>query len=141
LIFFLFALVVGAFSYGISIILYIVAAQQLGATRSQMIFSSSPFWGLGFSILLLDEVFTTNQVIATIILVSSLIILFREIHTHEHSHERLFHTHLHDHSDFHHLHTHPDHDLTDVEAQWHEHQPVIHIHHHLPDLHHRHKHY
>ena len=37
------ALLVGALTYGISIVLYIASAQQLGATRSQIVFSSSPF--------------------------------------------------------------------------------------------------
>ena len=37
------ALIVGVFSYGLSIVLYITAAHCLGATRSQILFSSAPF--------------------------------------------------------------------------------------------------
>ncbi len=140
LFFLLVAVLIGAFSYGISIVFYITAAQQLGATRSQMIFASSPFWGLGFSILLLEEVLALNQIIAAILLIFSLSLLFRDLHEHEHSHKSLFHTHPHDHSDPHHLHDHPTHDLTDVGAQRHEHLPITHIHHHWPDLHHQHEH-
>ena len=46
------ALGLGAVSYGLSILLYITAAQNLGAIRSQLIFSGAPFFGLLFSILM-----------------------------------------------------------------------------------------
>jgi drug/metabolite transporter (DMT)-like permease len=49
------ALVVGAFGYGLSLVLYIAGAQQLGAARSQMIFSTAPFWGVAISWALLSE--------------------------------------------------------------------------------------
>ena len=42
----LYALAIGAFCYGGSIILYVASAQQLGATHAQIIFSSAPYWGL-----------------------------------------------------------------------------------------------
>ena len=40
------ALAVGALSYGFSIMPYISGAQQLGASRSQILFSTSPFLGV-----------------------------------------------------------------------------------------------
>ena len=40
------ALLIGVFSYGISIVLYVTSAQNLGATRSQILFSTAPFWGI-----------------------------------------------------------------------------------------------
>ncbi len=43
------ALVVGALAYGASIVLYIRGAQQLGATRSQMLFATAPFLGMGLA--------------------------------------------------------------------------------------------
>jgi drug/metabolite transporter (DMT)-like permease len=49
------ALFVGIWSYGASITLYIHAAQRLGATRGQVIFSTAPFFGLLLSAMLLDE--------------------------------------------------------------------------------------
>jgi drug/metabolite transporter (DMT)-like permease len=39
------ALVVGVFAYGICIVLYVTSAQNLGATRSQILFSTAPIWG------------------------------------------------------------------------------------------------
>jgi len=38
------ALLIGVFSYGISIVLYVTSAQNLGATRSQILFSTAPFY-------------------------------------------------------------------------------------------------
>jgi len=40
------ALLVGALSYGLSIVLFISAAQGLGASRAQLFFASSPLFGL-----------------------------------------------------------------------------------------------
>jgi drug/metabolite transporter (DMT)-like permease len=139
-IFILMALIVGGFSYGLSIVFYIISAQRLGATRSQMFFASAPFWGLGFSLLLVKEVLSINQIIAGLILFISLLLLFWDQHVHDHIHEYIYHTHPHDHRDIHHAHNHADHSMTDFEDQWHEHQPVKHIHPHWPDLHHCHNH-
>ena len=38
------AVVVGALAHGVSIALYITSAQALGATRSQIVFSTAPFF-------------------------------------------------------------------------------------------------
>ncbi|MBK6964406.1 MAG: EamA family transporter [Bacteroidales bacterium] len=43
------ALMVGIFSYGFSIMLYVTSAQNLGATRGQILFSTAPLWGVVFS--------------------------------------------------------------------------------------------
>jgi drug/metabolite transporter (DMT)-like permease len=39
-------LLVGALGYGASLLLYVAGARQLGATRSQLLFSTAPIWGL-----------------------------------------------------------------------------------------------
>ncbi|HZW04378.1 MAG TPA: DMT family transporter, partial [Anaerolineaceae bacterium] len=57
-------LAVGVVAYGLSIVLYISAAQQLGATRSQLIFSSAPFWGILISLLWLGERLTWQHGLA-----------------------------------------------------------------------------
>ena len=46
------ALVLGFASYGLSIALYVRSAQGLGASRAQILFASSPFWGLCLAALL-----------------------------------------------------------------------------------------
>jgi drug/metabolite transporter (DMT)-like permease len=134
------SLAVGGVSYGLSIVLYITAAQHLGATRSQMAFSSAPFFGAILSAVALGEGFTVVQLSAMAILAVSIAALFRDKHEHEHSHDAMAHEHLHQHDDRHHGH---DHDIADAEAahsHWHEHDQARHSHPHWPDLHHRHRH-
>jgi drug/metabolite transporter (DMT)-like permease len=132
-------LILGVFAYGFSIVLYITAAQQLGATRSQLIFSSAPFWGILLSILILGEKFTWQLAIAILLFVVSLSLLMREQHQHKHVHEKIIHEHPHRHDDGHH-----DHHKGEISDGWHshphEHDILKHAHPHWPDLHHRHAH-
>jgi drug/metabolite transporter (DMT)-like permease len=134
------ALVVGGLSYGLSIWLYIAAAQGLGATRSQMVFSVAPFFGLLLSVTILGESFTAAQAVAGFIIVLSLVILFSDKHAHIHRHKALSHQHRHRHDDIHHDHTHEDGVSKENHAHWHQHRPQKHSHDHWPDLHHRHDH-
>ena len=134
------ALAVGALSYGASIALYISGAQQLGASRSQLLFSTSPFLGTALSWLLLDERVRLVQLLAAAIMVTALFVLFSARHAHEHGHERLVHTHSHRHDDGHHDHDHPGEPKSLLHTHPHEHEAFRHAHPHAPDLHHRHEH-
>lgn len=134
------ALLVGAVSYGFSITLYVTAAQGLGATRCQMVFSAAPFFGLLLSVTVLGETFTGTQVIAAMIMVISLLILFSEKHAHVHRHDFISHQHRHSHNGFHHDHAHDGLGSATNHTHWHEHDSQEHSHEHLPDLHHRHDH-
>jgi drug/metabolite transporter (DMT)-like permease len=132
-------LILGVFAYGFSIVLYITAAQQLGATRSQLIFSSAPFWGILLSILILGEKFTWQLAIAILLFVVSLLLLMREQHQHSHVHQGVTHDHPHRHDDGHH-----DHHEGEQPDGWHSHPHkhdfLKHAHPHWPDIHHRHTH-
>jgi drug/metabolite transporter (DMT)-like permease len=132
------ALLVGGLSYGISITLYVTAAQGLGAIRSQMIFSTAPFFGLLLSVTVLGESFTSGQAIAAGLMAASLMILFSEKHTHVHRHGVMSHQHVHRHDGLHHDHEHDGLRGTTSHSHWHEHNPTEHDHKHWPDLHHRH---
>ena len=134
------AVIVGIFSYGFSISLYILAAQNLGATRSQMIFASAPFCGVALSVVLVGETISVIQAMAAVILVISLTVLLRDQHTHSHTHEPLLHKHRHRHDDGHHDHVHTDGEGAVYHSQWHTHEPITHAHPHWPDIHHRHRH-
>jgi len=136
------ALVLGSFSYGISIALYIGAAQGIGATRAQIIFASAPFFGVGASILILGEVLSVLQIVAAGLLFLSLIPLLMDSHLHKHYHRNLLHEHLHRHYEGHHDHSHQDNSLPDwvPHSHEHEHEEITHRHSHLPDIHHRHEH-
>lgn len=134
------ALVVGALSYGVSIVLYIVSAQQLGATRGQIVFSTAPFTGLLLSVVLLGEFVSWLQGVAALLMVMSIVLLVIEAHAHRHEHSRLVHRHRHRHDPKHHDHEH-DEDMSEAgHSHQHEHPPMVHTHLHWPDLHHRHPH-
>ena len=134
------ALGLGAVSYGLSILLYITAAQNLGAIRSQLIFSGAPFFGLLFSILLGDRL-AWPQWLAMALFVVSIVLLFRETHSHTHHHDPLTHVHSHFHPDPHHAHTHPEGKAVNGRhSHEHIHAEMEHSHPHWPDLYHRHEH-
>ena len=134
------ALFVGVFSYGISLVLYITSAQRLGATRSQIIFSSSPFFGVLLAVVFLGEAIFLSQLAAIVIIVASLGFLFLEQHLHLHRHEATAHEHWHRDDDGHHEHVFPGMPRAVYHRHWHEHRPKTHSHPHWPDPYHRHKH-
>lgn len=133
------ALLIGSLAYGVSVTLYIITAQGFGASRSQMVFSTAPFFGVVFSVTILGETFTEIQALATGIIATSLVLLFTEKHAHIHRHDSTSHQHGHRHTDAHHDHDH-DEPIEANHMHWHEHDPVEHDHKHWPDLHHRHDH-
>lgn len=134
------ALGVGALSYGASIILYITAAQNIGAARGQMFFASSPFFGVLLSAAFLGESISALQLAAVAGLGISLVLVFRDKHGHLHQHDALEHEHNHRHDDEHHQHEHPDDHEVGRHTHRHRHKPIAHTHPHWPDLHHRHQH-
>jgi hypothetical protein len=127
-------------AYGVSIVLYIRAAQQLGAVRSQAIFASAPFIGAALSYGLLGDPLAPSAMIAAALMVGSACLLFDGTHAHPHRHPVVVHTHSHRHDDAHHDHDHPN--LPDGARHTHEHRhdERVHAHPHWPDLHHRHGH-
>lgn len=133
------ALFIGAFSYGVSIVLYISSARGLGAARSQMVFATSPFWGVALSQLYLGESFYLYQVVSALLLIAMLVLLFTEKHTHRHTHIRMEHTHHHTHDDGHHIHEHTE-TVDRAHSHPHVHKEFEHTHPHWPDVHHRHEH-
>lgn len=151
------ALALGAVSYGVSISLYIVGAQQLGASRSQMLFSSAPLWGVLVAWWWLGEALTIAHAVAIALTVMAVWLIHRARHGHVHMHEALVHTHWHRHDDAHHEHTHAMQAGSQAPGEgengsvlargwfgWHlhahAHAAVRHSHPHRPDLHHRHAH-
>lgn len=135
------SLAVGIVSYGFSIVLYVTSAQQLGATRSQILFSTGPFWGIMLAFFLLSEPINYYIIISMVFLAVGIFMTSIAIHGHSHQHPEIVHVHMHSHDDNHHNHTHDD----DIESSTshshvHEHKETIHSHEHYPDIHHRHTH-
>lgn len=134
------ALIVGALSYGASIVLYIRSAQVIGATRAQVLFASAPFFGVALSVILLGDRLSIMYTIATPLFILGAGLLLMERHTHTHVHEVTTHDHFHRHDDNHHTHKHPTLQSSVRHSHQHTHEPKIHSHPHWPDIHHRHKH-
>jgi len=134
----LYSLLLGGLSYGMSIVLYIMSAQKLGATRSQVIFSSAPFFGVIFSVIFLAESISSAQGVSIFLFIAAIALLILEHHEHRHEHHETEHTHMHRHDDLHHDHRHEE-DVSYHEHS-HRHDVTTHSHPHWPDLHHRHVH-
>jgi drug/metabolite transporter (DMT)-like permease len=134
------ALLVGALSYGLSIVLYIKASQDMGATRAQVVFSSAPFFGLILSAIFLNELISTVHIAAGGLFIVAIAFLMRDNHAHHHVHNTSRHKHSHRHDDGHHNHTHEGLSPSVKHSHFHDHESMDHAHPHWPDLHHRHDH-
>jgi drug/metabolite transporter (DMT)-like permease len=135
------ALVIGVFSYGFSIVLYVSSAQNLGATRSQILFSTAPFWGILAAWILLGETINVIVIASFIILTCGILLTNLSSHVHTHTHRRMVHIHMHTHNDGHHDHVHQEEvELDTRHSHVHEHKEYSHTHKHFPDIHHRHTH-
>ena len=130
----------GAVSYGLSLVLYIGAAQRLGAARSQMLFATSPFWALLLSWWALGEAVSAAQLAAGGVMAAGIALMLTARHAHAHRHGSAMHTHAHRHDDAHHLHVHESLPTSARHTHAHTHEPLAHEHPHEPDLHHRHEH-
>lgn len=135
-----YALTLGALSYGVSIVLYIRSAQAIGATRAQVLFASAPFLGVALSVVLLGDALSLVHAVSAPLFVVGVLLLLAEGHAHEHVHEAMSHRHAHRHDDDHHTHVHPGLPAWVWHSHRHDHGPMRHGHAHLPDLHHRHTH-
>jgi drug/metabolite transporter (DMT)-like permease len=144
-------LAIGALGYGLSIWLDLLALRDLGAAREAVLFSTAPFVGALFSLVVLREPFTAPLLLAAGLMASGVVLLLREKHSHWHHHEVLRHAHRHRHDprggDPHHDHPHAPEDLAGISADgpfWHAHEhrhgDLAHAHPHVSDAHHRHPH-
>jgi drug/metabolite transporter (DMT)-like permease len=131
----------GFFSYGLSLVLFVLALRELGTARTGAYFSVAPFIGALLAIGFLGEPVTGSLAIATALMGFGVWLHLTERHEHEHTHETMEHEHEHVHDDAHHGHLHvPPVPLGTRHTHWHRHEPVTHAHAHYPDAHHRHSH-
>jgi drug/metabolite transporter (DMT)-like permease len=145
-------LAIGSVGYGLSIWLDLLALRHLGAAREALVFSTAPFVGLLFSLLVLRESFTSGMAMASAAMLLGVGLLLKEDHSHWHRHQALHHAHRHRHDpaggDPHHRHDHRgDEPLAETHqgpywhAHEHQHAPIEHEHAHVSDVHHRHSHH
>jgi drug/metabolite transporter (DMT)-like permease len=134
------AVFVGAFGYGVSLVLFVLALRHLGSARTGAYFSTAPFIGAALSMVLLYETPEAAFWLAAAFMGAGVWLHLAERHEHLHTHEPLAHSHRHSH-DAHHQHAHDfPWDGTEPHSHLHEHAPLVHHHAHYPDIHHRHRH-
>jgi drug/metabolite transporter (DMT)-like permease len=132
-------LLLGAVSYGLSILLDAYALRLIGAAREAALFATAPFAGVVIAVAL-GEPFTVVSGVALVLMAVGAVGMLTDRHAHEHRHEPLVHEHRHVHDD-HHQHVHPpDVDPREPHTHWHEHGRLVHAHEHVSDVHHRHAH-
>jgi drug/metabolite transporter (DMT)-like permease len=134
------AAVLGLLSYGVSLVLFVVALRELGTARTGAYFSTAPFAGALIALFLLGEPVTWQLVVAGAFMAWGVWLHLTEHHAHGHSHAPAAHEHMHIH-DQHHRHAHePGVDVDKPHVHAHRHEAMTHEHPHYPDSHHRHEH-
>lgn len=135
------AMILGCFSYGFSIVLFVLALRGLGSARTSALFGTAPFIGAILSFILFNERISATFIVALPLMIIGAILLLRENHGHEHLHRAVMHEHRHCHSDGHHDHLHKEEiDEDFYHSHIHTHESIMHNHSHTPDIHHKHDH-
>jgi drug/metabolite transporter (DMT)-like permease len=129
---------IGFLSYGLSLVLFVVALRHLGTARTGAYFSIAPFVGAVVAIPLLGESLSIQFGVAALLMAAGVWLHLTEQHEHWHTHEELEHEHEHIHDDHHqHAHSPP---IIGAHTHKHRHEALTHSHPHYPDVHHRHDH-
>lgn len=135
------ALLIGSISYGMCIMLTVLAMRGLGAARTSAYFGTAPFIGAILSFILFRELPSMPFLLAVPLMIAGAILLLGENHCHVHKHLPIEHEHRHRHDDMHHNHTHEDgYCGNGAHSHMHKHELLVHTHPHAPDIHHRHDH-
>ena len=131
---------IGFVSYGLSLVLFVIALRYVGTARTGAYFSTAPFAGALLAVVMLDEPATLQLMVAGALMAGGVWLHLTERHEHRHIHEALDHEHEHVH-DAHHQHVHPYPVAPGTRhTHGHHHEPLAHVHSHFPDAHHRHEH-
>jgi len=129
----------------------LTSSLELRRLALAVIFSTAPFVGGLFSVVVLKEPLTPALVGAAVLMAGGVGLLLREDRGHWHQHERLIHDHRHRHDpikgDPHHRHVHTPEEASGIRtdgpywhAHEHRHEETEHAHAHVSDVHHRHRH-
>ena len=132
------AATVGLLSYGVSLVLFVIALRHLGTARTGAYFSTAPFAGALIAVIGMGEPVTTQLLIAGTLMGLGVWLHVTERHEHAHVHAPLAHEHEHTHDD-HHRHGHsPAISAGVTHSHPHSHEAMTHTHTHYPDAHHQH---
>lgn len=134
------AMALGFVSYGLGLVLFIIALRHLGTARTGAYYGTAPFIGALLATIILGTPLTPILIMAGLLMAFGAWLHLSERHVHDHSHDEMDHDHRHTH-DAHHQHAHePGVDPSKPHAHVHHHINLTHAHAHWPDLHHRHRH-
>ena len=134
------AMLLGFVSYGLGLVLFIMALRLLGTARTGAYYGTAPFIGALAATVILGDTMTPILVMAGLLMAFGAWLHLSERQAHDHLHDVLDHDHRHSH-DEHHQHGHgPDDSDEEPHAHPHRHLPMKHAHAHYPDIHHRHRH-
>jgi drug/metabolite transporter (DMT)-like permease len=100
-----YAIILGTFSYGVSLVFFIRALRGWGSARTGAFFSVAPFIGALASIVILNESLGWNLLPAFVLMALGTGLIISERHVHAHHHGGLEHVHEHYH-DAEHQHSH-----------------------------------
>ena len=96
----LIGVIVGFFSYGVSLVLFVMALRHLGTARTGAYFSMAPFFGAVVAVVM-GEPITGQLILAGAFMAAGVWLLVTERHEHEHVHDSLEHSHAHVHDENH----------------------------------------
>ncbi len=136
----LFAILLGAVSFGASIALFVRGLRHLGVLQTGTLFALAPGMAAVLSWMTLREPIGVQGVLALGVMTAGALLLAVDRHEHLHEHPGIEHAHAHEH-DEHHRHEHTPEELAQVpHAHAHRHEALAHRHPHVHDTHHRHPH-
>lgn len=134
------AMALGFVSYGLGLVLFIVALRHLGSARTGAYYGTAPFLGALAAAAFMGTPLTPTILLAGALMAFGAWLHLSERHSHEHAHEELEHEHRHVH-DEHHQHVHAEgQNSTEPHSHLHRHVAMTHSHRHWPDAHHSHAH-
>jgi len=133
------AALLGFVSYGVSLVLFVLALRYIGTARTGAYFSTAPFVGALLSLIIFRDRLTMAFVAAAILMLIGIWLHLTERHEHDHIHTEMEHEHRHSHDEHHQHHDDPA-LLAQTHTHVHRHERLRHSHPHYPDIHHRHEH-
>ncbi len=94
------AAVLGLLSYGVSLVLFVVALRHLGSARTGAYFSVAPFFGAVLALLVLQEPLTPSLLVCGAFMALGVVLHLRERHEHMHTHDDPHHPITHSHAHY-----------------------------------------
>ncbi len=129
---------------GLMTFCFLKALRDLGPARTGSYFGINPVFGIIVGLILFRDLPGLIFIPAVCLMLTGIVILLTEHHSHPHRHLPEVHDHRHRHDDGHHDHLHPKGTpptgQDGYHTHLHSHEEIVHEHEHTPDIHHQHRH-